>query len=135
MSSQGGMVIVKSETKYLDEEQAMAFHRTVAQLLFLCIRARWDIQTAVAFITTKVKKPNEDDWRKVKRMLQYLKGTKSLRLRLSIDGLQCTKWLVDASHGVHWDCKGHTGAAMTLLLSLTSISEMLRFLLKLSSMA
>jgi len=93
---------------------AMAFHRTVVQLLFLCMRARRDIQTAVAFLTTRVKKPDKDDWGKVKRVLQYLKGTRSLKLRLTIDNLQCTKWLVDASHGVHWDCKGHTGAAMTL---------------------
>jgi len=98
----------------LGEDQAMAFHRTVAQLLFLCMRARRDIQTAVAFLTTRVKHPDEDDWGKVKRVLQYLKGTKHLSLRLSIDNLECTRWLVDASHGVHWDEKGHTGAAMTL---------------------
>ena len=39
----------------MDEERAMAFHRTVAQLLFLCMRARRDIQTAVAFLETRVK--------------------------------------------------------------------------------
>lgn len=33
----------ESEAKYLNEEQAMAFHRTVAQLLFLCMRARRNI--------------------------------------------------------------------------------------------
>ena len=100
--------------KLLSEDMAMAFHRTVAQLLFLCMRARRDVQTAVAFLTTRVKEPDEDDWGKVKRVLQYLKGTRSLKLRLTIDTLQCTKWLVDASHGVHNDCRGQTGAAMTL---------------------
>ena len=104
----------KDPDKLLDEERAMAFHRTVAQLLFLCMRARRDIQTAVAFLTTRVKQPDEDDWGKIKRVLQYLRATRTLRLRLSVDNLQCSKWLVDASHGVHWDCKGHTGAAMTL---------------------
>jgi len=78
------------------------------------MRARRDIQTAVSFLTTRVKHPDEDDWGKVKRVLKYLKGTKSLRLRLTIDNLHCTKWFVDSSHGVHWDCKGHTGAAMTM---------------------
>ena len=92
----------------LYEERAMAFHMTVAQLLFLCMRARRDIQTAVAFLTTRVKKLDEDDWGKLKRVLQYLKGTRTLKLRLTVDDMHCIKCLVDASHGVHWDCKAHT---------------------------
>ena len=42
------------ETKYLPEEQARAFHYTTAQLLFLS-RVRRDIQTTVAFLTTRLK--------------------------------------------------------------------------------
>jgi len=99
--------------KLLSEDQAMIFHKTVAQLLFLCMRARRDIQTAVSYLTTRVKCPDEDDWGKVKRVLKYLKGTKSLRFRLSIDNIHCNRWFVDSSHGV-WDCKGHTGAEMTM---------------------
>jgi hypothetical protein len=35
-----------------------------------------DIQrTAVAFLTTRVKNPEEDDWGKLKRLLKYLTGT------------------------------------------------------------
>jgi hypothetical protein len=49
-----------SEAKYLPEEQARAFHHTMAQLLFLS-RVRRDIQTTVAFLTTRVKHPNNDD--------------------------------------------------------------------------
>jgi len=41
-----------SLTKVLPEEQAMAFHRMTAQLLFLSTRARWDIQPTTAFLTT-----------------------------------------------------------------------------------
>ena len=47
--------------KFLPEEQARAFHHTTAQLLFLS-RVRRDIQTTVAFLTTRVKKPDEDDF-------------------------------------------------------------------------
>jgi hypothetical protein len=104
----------ESEATFLSEEQAQQFHRVVAQLLFLSCRARRDIQTPVAFLTTRVKKPDTDDWGKVKRVLQYLKWTKSLPLNLTVDNLQYTKWFVDSSHGVHADCKGHTGAGMTL---------------------
>ena len=104
----------EDEAVYLPEKQAVMFHHTVAQLLFLSSRARRDIQTAVSFLTTRVKKPDEDDWGKVKRVLKYLKGTRSLPLRLSVDNLSSSKWLVDVSHKFHWDCKGQTGAGMTL---------------------
>ena len=58
--------------KWLNEEQAQHVHHAVAQLLFLSVRARRDIQTAVSFLTTRVRKPDEDDWGKLKRVLQYL---------------------------------------------------------------
>jgi hypothetical protein len=104
----------ENEATFLSEEQAQQFHQTVAQLLFLSCRARRDIQTAVSFLTTRVKKPDVDDWGKVKRVLQYLKWTRSMPLNLTIDNLQSTKWLVDSSHGVHEDGKGQTGAGMVL---------------------
>ena len=59
----------ESEQKLLPEEQARAFHHSVAQLLFLSGRARPDIKTPVAFLTTRVKAPDEDDWVKLKRCL------------------------------------------------------------------
>ncbi len=71
----------------LPEEQAMAFHRTTAQLLFLSARARRDIQPATAFLTTRVRPPDKDDWGKVKRVLSYLKGTIHMPLILSADSL------------------------------------------------
>ena len=46
----------------------------MAQLLFMATRARWDIQTAVSFLTTRVKSPDEDDWGKLKWVLKYLTG-------------------------------------------------------------
>ena len=41
-------------SKLLPEDQAQAFHHTVAQLLFLCTRARPDIQMAILFLTKRV---------------------------------------------------------------------------------
>eukprot|EP00804_Cyclotella_cryptica_P027599 CCRYP_007505-RA/>CCRYP_007505-RA protein AED:0.39 eAED:0.39 QI:0/-1/0/1/-1/1/1/0/116 len=52
--------------KPLQEEQAMQFHRTMARLLFLSTRARKDIQTAVSFLTTRVKEPSKEDWLKLR---------------------------------------------------------------------
>ncbi len=93
----------ESEARKLKEEQALAFHHTVAQLLFMATRARRDIQTAVAFLTTRVKNPDEDDWGKLKRVLKYLNGTKYLKLKPTNDNLVVRKWYVDGSHNTHWD--------------------------------
>ena len=81
-----------SLAKVLPEEQAMAFHRTTAQLLFLSARARQDIQPATAFLTTRVRSPDKDDWGKVKRVLSYLKGTLHMPLILSADLLTLSRW-------------------------------------------
>jgi hypothetical protein len=104
----------EKEAKPLDEEQALAFHHTVAQVLFMAARVRRDIQTAVAFLTTRVKNPDKDDWGKLKQMLKYLNGTKYLKLQLSVDNLGLLKWFVDTSHNTHWDCTGHGGAMFTM---------------------
>ena len=65
----------ESEAKPLPEEQALSFHRTVAQVLYLAARSRHDIQPVTAFLTTQLRSPDEDDWGKLKRLIGYLKGT------------------------------------------------------------
>ena len=50
-----------ADRKVLPEEQARQFHRTVAQLLFLCKRTCPDIEPLVSFLTTRVKDPDADD--------------------------------------------------------------------------
>jgi hypothetical protein len=103
----------EKNTTLLPEEQAQAFHHTTAQLLFLAMRARPDIQTAVSFLTKRVRAPDEHDWGKLKRVLRYLKGTMHMKLTLSVDNMTTICWYIDASYGAHMDLKGHTGMMMT----------------------
>ncbi len=49
----------EKEVTAFKEERALIFHHTVAQLLFMLMRARCDIQIAVAFLATRVKSPDE----------------------------------------------------------------------------
>ena len=81
---------VREDKKYklLPEEQAQAFHRTTAQLLFMCPRVRPDIRTSVSFLCTRCKEPDEDDWGKLKRILKYLYGTMHMKLCILVDNLQ-----------------------------------------------
>ncbi len=98
----------------LDTKQAQCFHSTVAQLLFVTMRCRRDIQTAVAFLTTRVKEPDEDHWGKLKQVLKYLHGMVYLSLTLDASKMTLVQWWVDASFVVHSDYRSHTGAVMSL---------------------
>jgi len=103
-----------SSAPKLSVERSAIFHQFVAQLLFISSRSRRDIQTAVAFLTTRVKSPDEHDWVKLRRVMKYLKGTRFLKLTLSAENLRVLKWYVDSSFAIHPDCKGHTGGMLTL---------------------
>jgi hypothetical protein len=97
-----------------DEETGKVFHNFFAKCLFLTKRAGPDIHTAVVFLTTRVKKPDKDDWKKLQRMIRYLRGTLDLTLNLTANGTSIIKWWVDGSHGVHFDMRGHTGGMVSL---------------------
>jgi hypothetical protein len=60
----------------LDTKKAETFHTFVAKGLFLCKRARPDIQQAISVMCTRVRDPNQADWAKVMRVMKYLNGTK-----------------------------------------------------------
>jgi hypothetical protein len=103
----------EGQGKKLNEERADAYHTMVAKALFLCKRARPDIQPTIAVLCTRVKGPNEADWAKLEGLMKYLNGTRELKLTLSADNLHCIKWYVDASFAVYPDYKSHTGATMS----------------------
>ena len=102
------------EQVILDKPRARAFHHSATQLLFTLTRLRKDIHKAVAFLTTRVRSPGEDERKKLRRLLQYVKSTIRMLLRLSADKLNVVKWWVDASYAAHNDMRRHNGATMSL---------------------
>ena len=52
-------------SKPLEKNQAELLHTTVAKALFLCKRARPDVQPTVAFLCTRLRQPNRGDWKKL----------------------------------------------------------------------
>jgi hypothetical protein len=98
----------------LDTKRSEIFHTFVAKELFLCKRARPNIQQAILVLCTRVRDPNQADWEKLMRVMKYLNGTKRENLTLSAFDLRVVKWYVDASFAVHPDFKSHTGTMMTL---------------------
>ena len=62
----------------------------------------------------RVQAPDEDDWGKLKRVLNYLKGTRYLKLILGADAMNFTiHWYIDGSHQIHEDCRGQMGSLVT----------------------
>ena len=72
-----GLFDQNQEKSYLvGPNRTEVFHTTVAKGLFISKRARPDIQPTIAFLCTRVRKPEQKDWRKLMRLLRYLNGTK-----------------------------------------------------------
>jgi hypothetical protein len=105
---------VNNKSNLLSPELHEKFHHIVAKGLFVTKRARQDIQPCIAYLCTRVQHPTEADWQKLRRMIQFLKGTETDVLTLKADDSHVIKWHVDAAFAVHDDFKSHTGATMTL---------------------
>jgi len=70
------------------------------------------VQTAVAFLCTRVKRLDKDDYKKLTRVMQYKRGSK--HITLTIEANDHTNWLVKSSYAVHTDILSHIGVYMTL---------------------
>ncbi|MDG7001629.1 MAG: hypothetical protein JRN15_21230, partial [Nitrososphaerota archaeon] len=104
----------EKDPQQLGAEEKETFVHIVMQLLYLSQRARPDIRTAVSFLCGRLNRPDSDDYKKLCRVIKYLRGTIDLPLRLCGDGSGTIRWWVDASYAVHADMKGHTGGTLSL---------------------
>jgi hypothetical protein len=105
---------VDEDCNKLVSNKAIEFHNIVAKTLYATKRARPDTCTAIAFLTTRVRGPDTDDWRKLVHLMKYLRGTRRLALILSADGSGILKWWIDAAFGVHPNMRGHSGGGLSL---------------------
>ena len=114
VNSPAGMHLfeVNSSDNLIPENERRTFHKIVAKLLFISNRARPDIVVPISFLTSRVTKATNDDWKKLKRVLCYLNNTIDMKLTLSIDNASVLKTWVDASYACHNDMRSHTGGAI-----------------------
>ncbi len=105
---------VNDEATKLSKSDAEAFHSKTAKLLYLSKRTRPDILTAVVFLTTRVLQPDEDDAKKLDRVLKYINTTRELALTLQPEARINVTSYIDASYGVHPNGRSHTGSMITL---------------------
>ena len=104
---------VDESSTLLDKGASETFHRIVAKLLYVSIRARMDLLLSVGFLCTRVSKSTKQDQNKLRRVLEYIKGTIDTVLTLGADSLDKLRTWVDASYAVHPDMRSHTGGIMS----------------------
>ena len=53
------------------KEKKAIFHTYVMKAMFLCKRARPDVEPAVSFLSTRTTRSDENDWGKLVRTLDF----------------------------------------------------------------
>ena len=112
--AKSNLFTIDDTSEPLDTKASEFFHRTTARLLYAAKRVRPDLQLVVSFLCTRVKRPTVQDYAKLTRAIQYLRGTLELPLILGTDGSGTLRWSVDASFAVHKDMRSHSGAVLTM---------------------
>jgi len=83
-----------------------------ARMLYLGKRGRPDVQTAVAFLCTRVREPDAQDYSKLSHLMKYIQSHRHLPLILRYEGTEISLY-IDGAHSVHADMKGHAGVMVT----------------------
>ena len=104
---------MNSTFQVLDADSGKLFHSIFAKLLFISRRARPDIQVPIGFLGTRVMCSTQEDWIKLKGVLEYLKNTIEMPLTFEMADNSLVSWWVDASYGVYLDMKSQTGGIMS----------------------
>ena len=104
----------RGDAKTISKAQADLFRTMVAKIQFVACRSRPDLKLALSFLTTRVKNPDLDDYRKLVRLVRYIRTTRHLKLTLRASSMTKINWWIDAAYGVHDDMRGHSGGMMSL---------------------
>ena len=104
---------IDNKSPRLTSKKKDIFHSITAKILWISQRLRPDLDTAVSFLCTRVKDPTEEDWKKLRRVICFLKATKDNRRIIGMDDLWSLGTWIDGSYAVHADMRGHTGSSMS----------------------
>jgi hypothetical protein len=115
-AEEGELVTTKAEME--------KFHTTVAKLLYLGKRTRPGVLLAVQYLCTRVKNRTTGDFRKLERVLGFLKLTKKRKRFIDNSVFDRVKLYIDAAFGCHSDGKGQAGCCK--MLGKTLVNEITR---------
>ena len=106
---------VRENASKVGKEDGDYFRSNVAKMLYLAKRVRPECLTCVAFLATRVQCADEDDMAKLRRLLEYLRGTRERGIVLRVGQNLEVNAFIDAAYGVHSGSgKSHTGCVIVL---------------------
>ena len=103
---------INPHSRKLDEEKKEIFHSVVSKNLWIAKRGRPDIDPAMSFLCTRVSEPTMEDWRKLRRVLQYMYQTIHEKRVIGAKRLHELFTWIGAAYAVHNDMRSRTGGAM-----------------------
>ena len=106
------MLWVDDTKTLLDQKRKYTLHIVTAKCLYTTKRGRPDINTTVAFLFTRVPKSNYDYWKKLDRLLIFLKNTIDDRRYIGILNLESLYTWIDSAYTVYPDMNSHTGGSI-----------------------
>jgi hypothetical protein len=108
-------LFVIREAPKVSEKEAIWCRSYVAKVLYIAKRVKPECLTAVSFLTSRVGVYDTDDLGKVRRLLGYIRKTRTAGVCFCIGSDMIIRVYVDAAYGVHiHDGKSHSGAYTVL---------------------
>ena len=105
---------IDEEEDLLEKKRQELFHSIVAKVLWLEKRVRPDLEPAIAFLSTRCGKCTMSDWKKLRRVLAWIKQTIDDPRIIGATSLEDLFTWVDASFGIHKNMRGQTGDCMSM---------------------
>ncbi len=104
---------VDENSKPLSNEEREVFHSIVQKLMYLCKRARPDVEPVLSFLSTRVSCATYEDREKLVRLLDFLRETVKDKRILGAISLDTLFTWVDVLYAVHPNMRSHTGGTMS----------------------
>jgi hypothetical protein len=108
------LFVVNKDCEKLLEAVSADFYTIVAKTLYVTKRATPDTCLAIAFMTTRVRAPDTNDWEKLCHLMEYLRGDHDQPLVLGADNDGLLMWYVKVSFAVHPNMRRHAGGGLTM---------------------
>ena len=105
---------VDDNSPLLGNKKRENFHSTTAKMLYIEKRGRPDMELTTSFLTTRVSKPTQEDWGKLKRAVTFLNQTKGDKRIIGCDDITSLYTWIDAAYAVHSNMRSQTGGAMSM---------------------
>ena len=106
------LFFVNETQQKLDTATADLIPYIIVRFLYVAKRTRPDLQVAIAFLCKRVKCPYIGDWKKLGRLVSYVRNIIHLPLITGSHGWGNMVWSINASFVIHMDMKSTTGYSL-----------------------